>query len=107
MFGKKKVICLDGDGSALMHLGAIASNGLFGKKNFKHIMLNNNSHESVGGFKTKARNINFEKLVKSLNYKNYYKIKSNKNYVNILKKFLRLSGPSFLEVLISEVQLKI
>ena len=105
-FRKNKIICLDGDGSTLMHLGSLASNGFFGKKNFKHIMLNNDSHESVGGFKTKAKNIDFRNLVKSLNYKNYFKITSSKNYINILKKFLKLPGPSFLEVIITEGVIK-
>lgn len=103
---KKKIICLDGDGSILMHLGSLASNGFFGKKNFKHIMLNNDSHESVGGFKTGARNVKFKNLVLSLNYKNYFNIKSSRNYINILKKFLKLPGPSFLEVSIKEGVIK-
>jgi phosphonopyruvate decarboxylase len=85
-----------------MHLGSLASNGFFGKKNFKHIMLNNDSHESVGGFKTRAKNINFKNLVISLNYKNYFKITSSRNYINILNKFLKSPGPSFLEVSIKE-----
>lgn len=101
-FNKAKILCLDGDGSILMHLGSLASNGFFGKKNFRHIMLNNNSHESVGGFKTKANDINFKNLVKSLNYKNYFKITNTKSYISILKKFLKSSGPSFLEVIITE-----
>ena len=43
------VVCIDGDGAALMHLGSIAINGTLGPKNFKHIILNNGAHESVGG----------------------------------------------------------
>ena len=63
---KKTTICLDGDGSFLMHLGSIKTTGTFAKKNFKYILLNNNSHDSVGGQSTHAHNINFEKLSKSL-----------------------------------------
>ena len=43
----KKVFCLDGDGSILMHLGALRTVGYLKNNNFKHIILNNNSHESV------------------------------------------------------------
>ena len=39
---KKQTICLDGDGSLLMHLGSLRTIGAFGKKNFKHILFNNN-----------------------------------------------------------------
>jgi len=98
---KKNIICLDGDGSILMHLGSLRAFGLLGNSNLKHIMLNNNSHESVGGQPTSAHGIEFQKLVKSIGYKNYFKIK-DKNKVNlIIKKFLKSKGPSFLEVLIS------
>ena len=45
---KNQVICLDGDGSLLMHMGSLISTGLKSKSNFKHILLNNGSHESVG-----------------------------------------------------------
>ena len=61
MSSKKKVICIDGDGSFLMHLGSIKTAGTFGTSNFKYIILNNNSHDSVGGQNTYANNINFEK----------------------------------------------
>ena len=39
----KKTICIDGDGSLLMHLGSIKTAGTFANKNFKYILLNNNS----------------------------------------------------------------
>ena len=47
IFENKEIICLDGDGSAFMHLGSLRTNGFFAKNNFKHIILNNNSHESL------------------------------------------------------------
>ena len=64
IFENKEIICLDGDGSALMHLGSLRTNGFFAKNNFKHIILNNNSHESVGGTETTAKTINFKFLAK-------------------------------------------
>ena len=65
----KKTICIDGDGSFLMHLGSIKTAGTFANKNFKYILLNNNTHDSVGGQSTYAKNVNFEKLSKSLGFK--------------------------------------
>ena len=47
-----KVICLDGDGSFLMHLGSAVSIKKNSKKNLKYIFINNKSHESVGGQST-------------------------------------------------------
>lgn len=43
------VICLDGDGSMVMHMGALASIGAAAPANLGHIVLNNRVHESVGG----------------------------------------------------------
>ena len=98
---KKQIICLDGDGSMLMHLGSLRTFGNLGNSNLKHILLNNNSHESVGGQTTTAGEINFKNLVKSLGYKKYFKISENKKIKLTIKKFLNSKGPSFLEVLIS------
>ena len=103
---KKKVICLDGDGSILMHLGSLLANSINGNNNFKHILLNNNSHESVGSFKTNVNNINFKLLIKSLKYKNYFKLNKIEKADFIIKKFLQSKGPSFLEVIISEGTIK-
>ena len=95
---KNDLICLDGDGSILMHMGTLASIGYYGKKNFKHILLNNNMHESVGGQKTNAKNINFSNLSKSLGYKSYDVIKNQKDLRKKIKYFLKKKGPSFLEI---------
>ena len=98
----KQIICLDGDGSLLMHMGSLGTIGFFANANFKHILLNNNSHESVGGQTTNANKINFNNLTKSLGYKKFFKISKVKKIKFIIKKFLKSKGPSFLEVKISE-----
>lgn len=103
---KNNVICLDGDGSLLMHMGALATIGRLGKKNFKYILLNNSAHESVGGQKTFADKINFSLLSKSLSFKSYALIKNKKNCEKIIAKFLNSSGPSFLEVKIQVKAMK-
>ena len=95
---KNNIICLDGDGSLLMHMGGLAFSGIFGKKNFKYILLNNSAHESVGGQSTIADRIDFSLFAKSLNFKSYFLIKDKKNLEKIMSIFLRSAGPIFLEV---------
>ncbi len=95
---KKEVVCLDGDGALLMHLGSMNLIGHLSKKNFKHIVFNNYCHESVGGQSTYSENINFELLSKSLGYKYYFKIDKYSQSTNTIKKFLKKDGPSILEV---------
>lgn len=103
---KKKTICIDGDGSLLMHLGSIKTAGTFASKNFKYILLNNNTHDSVGGQSTYANQINFEKLSNSLGFKKYYSIKDNQNLKKTLKQFLSGNGLNFLEVKVTNSKIK-
>jgi phosphonopyruvate decarboxylase len=50
---------LDGDGAALMHLGHMATVGAMGLPNFKHILFNNEAHDSVGAQPTIGGSIDF------------------------------------------------
>ena len=103
---KNKTVCIDGDGSLLMHLGSIKTAGSFADKNFKYILLNNNSHDSVGGQNTYANNVNFEELSKSLGFKKFYSIKDDKNLKKNIQNFLNENNLSFLEVKVSNSKIK-
>tara|TARA_B100000795_G_C22733496_1_gene412383 strand:- start:91 stop:1191 length:1101 start_codon:yes stop_codon:yes gene_type:complete len=103
---KNKTICVDGDGSLLMHLGSIKTAGTFAKKNFKYILLNNNSHDSVGGQNTHANDVDFEKLSKSLGFKKFYCIKNEKNLKKDIINFLSENSLSFLEVKVQSSKIK-
>ena len=101
-----KTVCIDGDGSFLMHLGSIKTMGSFANKNLKYILLNNNTHDSVGGQSTFANNIDFEKFSKSVGFKNFYSIKNKKNLKKTLVKFLGEKNLGFLEVKVSNSKIK-
>ena len=103
---RKQTICIDGDGSFLMHLGSIKTAGTFADKNFKYILLNNNAHDSVGGQHTFANDIYFEKFSKSLGFKKFYSIKNNQELNIKLKKFLSEKRLSFLEVKVANSKIK-
>ncbi len=94
----KEVICLDGDGSFLMHLGSTVNIGQNKRKNFKHILFNNFSHESVGGQTTNIDKVDIKKLVKAVGYKKYFILNKKKEIKKILISFLKQKGPSLLEV---------
>ena len=106
LFSKNKTICIDGDGSLLMHLGSIKSAGTFANKNFKYILLNNNSHDSVGGQNTFASNIDFKKFSKSIGFKKFYLVKNTYNLKKIIKHFLSQKHLSFLEVKVTNSKTK-
>ncbi len=94
----KNIICLDGDGSMLMHMGSLATLAQYGKSNLKYILLNNNTHESVGGQSTNVKNIDLDMFSKSLGFKKYFLINSKINIKKKINIFLKSKGPNFLEV---------
>lgn len=51
---EEKVIVLDGDGALLMQMGSLPTIAHHVKNNFIHIVINNGSHESVGGQPTEG-----------------------------------------------------
>ena len=93
----KKVICIDGDGSILMHTGALAISSTC--KNIIHILINNGSHDSVGGQPTKAQVINLSKIASGFGYSHIARAKSYEDIKINLDNFLKLKGSCFLEIL--------
>jgi phosphonopyruvate decarboxylase len=64
----RRVIVLDGDGAALMRLGALATLGYERPENLLHILLDNGIHESTGGQATVSRSIDFVSIAAACGY---------------------------------------
>ena len=79
---EKLIVCLDGDGSILMHLGSIGLLSKYSLKNFVHIAFNNSSHQSVGGQPNYFDSLDIKNLFMSLGYRSYFNFKdvSNTNF---------------------------
>jgi phosphonopyruvate decarboxylase len=92
----KKVICFDGDGAVLMHMGAMAIIGIMAPKNFIHIVINNGAHESVGGQPTVAFDIDIPAMAKACTYKSVQSVST----ANDLDKALKSvgEGPALIEI---------
>lgn len=73
IFQRNRVICIDGDGSFLMHLGSLVSLGNLAKNNFKYILFENQSHESVGNIDLKYK-VNYKKLSESVGFNKFISI---------------------------------
>ncbi len=99
----RRVYCLDGDGSVLMHMGTLAINGSVGNDvNFKHIVLNNGAHDSVGGQPTVGYQVDFCKIAESCNYTLVEKASSKEEILSSLKRIKNHKGTSFLEIRITK-----
>src|SRR3984885_9280233 len=64
-----KVIALDGDGAALMRLGALATVGATAPRNFWHLLLDNGTHESTGGQATVSATVAFAHVAAACGYR--------------------------------------
>jgi phosphonopyruvate decarboxylase len=95
---KEQVVCVDGDGAALMHMGAFATVGHSGLKNFKHILINNAVHDSVGGQPTGASTIDFPAIARACGYKRASCATSTEEINRALEELRNEDGPAFLEV---------
>lgn len=63
-----KVIAIDGDGAALMRLGAFATVGAYGPSNLWHLLLDNGAHDSTGGQATVSPLIAFAEIAAACGY---------------------------------------
>ena len=65
---EEKVWCLDGDGAALMHMGAMAVVGACKPENLVHLLINNQAHETVGGMPTVSQAVDWLSLARACGY---------------------------------------
>lgn len=94
----RRVICLDGDGSLLMHMGAMPVIAACKPRRFIHVLLNNGAHESVGGQATVAREVDFAKLADSVGYAGYAEASDVDSLVKAWNTLVKVEGPVLLEI---------
>lgn len=95
---KRNIICLDGDGAVLMHMGAFSIIGTQAPSNFLHIVINNGAHESVGGQPTVALEIDLPQIALANNYKNAISISTEEDLLSALTAFDASISPTLIEV---------
>ena len=94
----KKIYCIDGDGAVIMHMGALAIIGNYQPENFRHIVINNGAHDSVGGQPTAGFNIDIPKIAKACGYQTIYTAATTEEVIAGLAKLDSSKGPSILEI---------
>lgn len=94
----KEVYCIDGDGALLMHLGGLAIIGNQEPKNFRHILINNGAHDSVGGQETVGFEIDTLAIAKACGYKKCYSCSSKEELAKLSKEITDIKGTVLLEI---------
>lgn len=97
---ERQVICVDGDGAALMHMGAMAFIASQAPENFIHFVINNMAHESVGAMPTGCQKTNFAMLAKAAGYVETQRIVDESELEDMNGK-LRVAGPALYEIMVS------
>jgi len=95
----RDVICIDGDGALLMHMGSMTLTGNSKLKNMKHILINNGCHDSVGQQPSHGFITDFVQIAKACGYKTSESVKTKDEIIKALQKLNETEGPCFLEII--------
>ena len=89
-----RVLAVDGDGAALMRMGAFATVGAYGPPNLQHLLLDNGAHDSTGGQATVSPLVSFAEIAAACGYASALDTRDLGEVVNWLEA-PPLKGPSF------------
>ena len=94
-----EVICIDGDGSVLMHMGSLPTIGELGCKNLTHVIINNGVHESVGGHRITSPELDFSEVARSCGYSESIRVSDLERLVETLQDWKKIDGPKLIEIM--------
>lgn len=97
----KKVLCIDGDGAVLMHMGALPFIASQAPANFYHIVINNQAHESVGAMPTGCQQADFARIAGAAGYARSEKLESMDDLDQIAEAIKKENGPILFEIPVS------
>ncbi len=97
----RSVICVDGDGAVLMHMGSLAIIGSQGPANLLHVVINNGAHDSVGGQPTAATQVNLPAVARACGYRQTATASTASDVAGSLKRLIATPGPTLLEILVA------
>lgn len=100
---KGKIIMLDGDGAVLMQMGALPIIAQQAKNDFIHIVINNGSHESVGGQPTAAFGADCCRIAKASGYPKAVRIINEGELLHWVNNDLFTPGLQFVEIRTNQI----
>ena len=96
---KRKVVVLDGDSAAIMHMGAMSMVSKLSVPNYMHVVLNNGAHESVGGQPSAGHNIDFTAIADACGYQTVHKpVISREELIAAIKELSCCGRASFIDI---------
>jgi len=96
------VIVIDGDGSLLMRMGSLSTNGYYQPENMLHILLDNQVHDSTGGQNTVSHNVDFVNIAAACGYEKSCYIHSLHELEKCIQEWKMTKGLTFIYLKISK-----
>lgn len=93
---RRKVLILEGDGSALMSLGMLPLIASESPAQLVHLVLDNESYESTGGQPSISSQVPLEKIAKASGYKNSVQVANEEMLTKALRNAMDGAGPHFI-----------
>ena len=97
----KQIVCIDGDGAVMMHMGALAFIAKQAPKNLLHIVINNAAHESVGAIPTGFSGETYGQIAKACGYRNVFRAMDEKELKEVLLEAKKKQELTMIEVMVS------
>ena len=97
----RRIVCIDGDGAVLMHMGALAVLAKQQPKNLIHIVINNAAHESVGAIPTGYSGQTYTSIAKACGYPSVVLAKTGEELKAALEDAMKKRVFTMIEVMVS------
>lgn len=97
----KQIVCVDGDGAALMHMGALAVLAKQAPENLLHLVINNAAHESVGAIPTGYSGQTYTAIAKACGYSRVALVETEQELEAALTDAVHKRALSMIEVMVS------
>lgn len=99
---ERLVVCLDGDGSVIMHMGALGVIANSAPANLLHVVINNGAHDSVGGQPTVGYDIDLPGIARACGYREAVSVSEPREVEEQLDRLRSQSGPALLEIKVNK-----
>lgn len=94
----RKVVALDGDSAAIMHMGAMTMVSKIKAPNFLHVILNNGAHESVGGQPSAGHLLDWTAIASACGYETVGKaVETKEELIEAVEKLSKCGNAAFID----------
>jgi len=91
-----RVVVVDGDGAALMHLGVLSTIGHVAPSNLIHVVLDNEGYASTGDQPTTSAKTDLAQVAAACGYREAFTCLDGSTFARALRRCRQIRGPAFI-----------